>query len=112
MIHAGFRGVYQPDAVVHHWVPRERLDRDYFRHWLYQNGRDVARLETSYPLACRRLLRVPGYLWRQAGADLQAAFTTDRARRFAASARLHWMAGYLRESWRTAPDLSAVGSRL
>src|SRR5262245_58022562 len=54
MIHAGFTGVYEPRAVVHHWVPANRLERSYFRRWLYQNGRDVARLEVSYPETCRR----------------------------------------------------------
>lgn len=113
MLHAGYRGVYEPAAVVHHWVPAERLDRRYFREWLYQNGRDVARLETSYPLPCRRLLRVPGYLWRQAISDAYAAtrgvFLRDKPGRFAAAARLRWMAGYLRESWLGALHLSPVG---
>ena len=47
MLHAGCRGVYEPAALVSHWVPRERLQRSYVRRWLYQNGRDVSRLETT-----------------------------------------------------------------
>ena len=48
---AGYRGVYEPAALVRHFVPRERLGPRYFRRWLYQNGRDVARLERAYPTA-------------------------------------------------------------
>ena len=63
--HAGFRGIYEPDAVVHHWVPAARLDARLFQEWLYQNGRDVCRLESSYPRPVARLLGVPRYLWRE-----------------------------------------------
>jgi glycosyltransferase involved in cell wall biosynthesis len=47
LLHAGCRGIYEPSAVVRHLVPADRLDRRYFRRWLYQNGRDVARLERA-----------------------------------------------------------------
>jgi hypothetical protein len=79
----------------------------------------VARLEQAFPPpAARRLLRAPGYLWRQAAGDAAAAIRAtvrgDRARRFDAAARLLWFAGYLRESWfgrhATAPhDASRQG---
>jgi hypothetical protein len=89
-------------------VPAERLRRSYFRAWLYQNGQDVARVETAYP-AATRLLGVPRYLWRSAAHDAAAAagaaLTFDSRRRFAALVRLIWLAGYARGAWsvRTAP---------
>ena len=102
MLQAGFRGVYEPHAIVHHWVPRERLERSYFRRWLHQNGRDVAKLETAYTPAVARLLGVPRYLWRQAAIDaltaLRAAFAFDDRRRFASLLRLIWFMGYVRET--------------
>jgi len=118
MLHAGCSGVYEPDALVCHWVPRERLQRSYFRRWLYQNGRDVSRLETAYARSMRHLLGVPRYLWRQAAADvwaaLRAAFSGNRAARFAAGVRVLWFGGYLRESWFGArqprPRTSTVSS--
>ena len=109
MLRAGCRGLYEPKATVHHWVPADRLSRRYFRSWHYQNGRDVARLQTSYPESCRRLLRVPGYLWRQTANDARGIVAGSGAKRFAAWARLRWMAGYLHESWFGQPagsDLS------
>lgn len=106
MLHAGFEGRYAPDAVVRHWVPRSRLTRAYFRKWLHQNGRDVAKLEAAYAPRASRLFGVPRYLWRQAALDLaaalRAAIVGDGPRRFAAGLRLLWFAGYLREAWRPA----------
>lgn len=100
---AGCRGTYEPTALVRHLVPAARLRRDYFRRWLLQNGADVACLERSYPAAAAMLLGVPRYLWRQALLDgwsaLRAAVTGQPARRFAATLRVIWFAGYLRESW-------------
>jgi len=104
MLHAGFRGIYEPTALVHHRVGTERLDRRYFRRWLHQNGRDVARLNHVYSRRdVPRLFRVPRYLWRQAVFDSVAAvgavLRRDRARRFGSFGRLIWFAGYLREAW-------------
>jgi cellulose synthase/poly-beta-1,6-N-acetylglucosamine synthase-like glycosyltransferase len=103
MVAAGYRGVYEPAALVRHFVPRERLERSYFRRWLYQNGQDVSRLEATHAAGVRRLLRVPRYLWRQAAADavwmVKAGVAGDLRGRFAASTRLIWFGGYIRDSW-------------
>jgi glycosyltransferase involved in cell wall biosynthesis len=104
MIDAGYRGVYEPTARVRHFVPRERLNRTYFRRWLYQNGQDVSRLESTHDHGAR-LLGVPRYLWRQAASDtlsmLKAGVAGDQRERFAASTRLIWFGGYVRDSWTT-----------
>jgi len=109
MIHGGCLGVYVPSAIVRHFVPRARLRREYFRAWLYQNGQDVARLETAYP-AGRRLFGVPRYLWRTAAADaaaaIKATIVTNPAARFAALVRLIWLGGYLRAAWFGGAHLS------
>jgi glycosyltransferase involved in cell wall biosynthesis len=103
MLAAGYRGVYEPTAVVRHWVPRERLQRGYCRRWLYQNGRDVARLDATRAIAVRRLLGVPRYMWRrgasQVWAAVRATFAPDAAARFAAAVGVLWLGGYVRESW-------------
>ncbi len=101
MVAAGYRGVYEPEARVQHFVPRERLERAYFRRWLYQNGQDVSRLEADSDV--RRILGVPRYLWRQAASDamsmVRAGIAGDGRGRFAASTRLIWFGGYVRDSW-------------
>jgi len=103
MVHSGCRGTYEPTAVVRHWVPRERLTPAYFWRWLYQNGRAVARLESSYPLAVARLLRVPRYLWREAAANAWLAVRYvvggNRGSGLAAALRVVWFGGYIREAW-------------
>lgn len=103
MLQAGLHGVYEPAALVRHFVPHDRLNRGYFRRWLYQNGQDVARLESAHAQGVRRLLGVPRYLWRQAALDavsmLKAGVAGDERRRFAASTRLIWFGGYVRDSW-------------
>lgn len=103
MLDAGCRGVYEPAARVRHFVPRDRLNRSYFRRWLYQNGQDVARLESARARTVRRLFGVPRYLWRQAALDavsmVKAGVAGDARRRFAASTRLIWFGGYVRDSW-------------
>lgn len=103
MLAKGYRGVYEPSALVRHFVPRERLERSYFRRWLYQNGQDVSRLEAAHVGGVRRLLGVPRYLWRQAAGDavtmVKAGVAGDSRGRFAASTRLIWFGGYIRDSW-------------
>jgi glucosyl-dolichyl phosphate glucuronosyltransferase len=103
MLHAGCRGVYEPTARVRHFVPRERLEPAYFRRWLYQNGRDVSRLDGVYTTAVRKLFGVPRHLWRQAAVDaaatLGACFAGDEQSRFATFVRLIWFGGYVRGAW-------------
>lgn len=103
MMGAGYRGVYEPAARVRHFVPRERLNRQYFRRWLYQNGQDVSRLESTHGGATRRLLGIPRYLWRQAALDalsvMSAGVAGNQRKRFAASTRLIWFSGYIRDAW-------------
>ena len=114
MLGAGCRGVYEPDAIVHHWVPSSRLERNYFRRWLYQNGQDVARLERAYLPAMPRLFGVPRYLWRQALVDaaraVRAAIAFDEPARVASLMRVVWFAGYLRAAVRRERAFDAVGN--
>ena len=106
MLHAGCRGVYEPTAVVHHWVPAGRLSRTYFRRWFFQNGKDVARLEPAFPSRSARFLGLPRYLWREAATDgwtlLAATVRRKAPERFRAAVRLLWFSGYLFESWRVS----------
>jgi glycosyltransferase involved in cell wall biosynthesis len=116
MLAAGCRGTYEPTAVVRHWVPAERLKRSYFRRWLHQNGRDVARLEAGYILGIRRFMGAPRHLWRQAAVDalrmIRAVLTIDEKTRVAQVSRLFWFAGYLRESWFGVTAASSDAIRL
>ena len=103
MLNAGMRGVYEPEALVGHIVPADRLDRAYFRRWLHNNGRIVAGLEREYPTTRRYVLGVPAYLWREAAAHAIRSVVPPRGSardRFWRLGRLLWFAGYLRGAWR------------
>jgi hypothetical protein len=116
LLHAGCEGVYEPAALVRHFVPASRLRRAYFRQWLYQNGRDVAIVERTYPTTVAMLMGVPRYLWRQMLQDavraVGASLRGDGARRFAALVRLLWFAGYVRETWLGGAHAGADNHRL
>jgi glucosyl-dolichyl phosphate glucuronosyltransferase len=43
LIQAGERLRYEPDAVVHHPVPADKLNKRHILKWWYDNGRGVAR---------------------------------------------------------------------
>lgn len=100
MLRAGLRGVYEPAAVVHHWVPAARLRKSYFLRWYWQNGQDVARLERTYPSDVPHVLGVPRYLVRQAAQDgVTSVRAVGTARRFEAVSRLVWFGGLLKSAW-------------
>jgi glucosyl-dolichyl phosphate glucuronosyltransferase len=107
---AGFRGVYEPEAIVQHFVPATRLRKCYFRRWFFDNGAIVAGLEDRFPTTARYVLRVPRYLWRQvlvhAGVAARGWLARDAKRALAAEMRLRWFAGFLRARW--SPRRAAV----
>jgi glucosyl-dolichyl phosphate glucuronosyltransferase len=104
MLGAGFRGTYEPTAVAHHLVARNRLAAGYFQRWMYQNGRDVASLGAPDGKHVSRLLGIPRYLWREtawhASRALRCSIAGDRRAALAAALRVVWFAGYVRETVR------------
>lgn len=99
MLEAGFAGVYEPTALVHHRVPAERLRLAYFYRWYCDNGAVQAGLELEYPSTTEYVLSVPRYLWRQLLNDVllfaRGIATCDPRRATAGGMRLAWFAGYL-----------------
>lgn len=68
--HDLYRGVYDPENVVRHYVPASRLTREYFRRWFYWSGKTRAlMLQDLYPeLDIDRVLKLAGtprFLYRQ-----------------------------------------------
>ena len=103
MADAGFVGVYEPTAYVHHRVPADRLRLGYFHRWFYDNGIVQCGLDREYPRRTPYLMNVPRYLWGQVLTDAllmaRGIVTLDAARAVAAEMRLAWFAGYLRGCW-------------
>lgn len=68
--HGLFRGLYDPENRVRHYVPASRLTRRYFRRWFYWCGKTRAlMLQDLYPeLDLDRVLKIggtPRFLLRQ-----------------------------------------------
>lgn len=66
-----YAGYYDPDVVVRHLVPTERLTRRYFRRWFYWHGKTIAlMLDDMYPeidmATVPRVAGAPRFSYRQA----------------------------------------------
>ena len=58
----GARGLYVPDLVIHHYVPPERLTKQYYRRWCLHHAVTLARVDQARPQPVPYLLGVPRYL--------------------------------------------------
>jgi len=77
----GVRGRYQPDLVIYHHVPAERLTKDYFRRWCFWRGVSLGVMDRARRASVPYLAGVPRY---RVGSALRGAM---RAIRHLASSR-------------------------
>jgi glycosyltransferase involved in cell wall biosynthesis len=113
---AGARGYYLPDMVVHHLVGRERLQKRYFRRWLYwhgisramlflKGGFDMEEPELEPPARSpgRQIGGVPVHLLHKAARSLRGlAWHTWNGNLSAAFEHELWLcffAGIVRQRW-------------
>jgi glycosyltransferase involved in cell wall biosynthesis len=105
---SGRKGLYVPAIHFQHKVGASRLTKRYHRRWHAGHGRFYAALrEPAFELSSKRVLGVPGHVYRQA-ADAAAAWcgqvlrlNFDRA--FLFETRLWFFAGFVRSrlaAWR------------
>ena len=78
-----YRGLYDPDILVRHYVPARRLTRQYFREWFFWSGKTHAlMLGDLYPdLDLTHSMRIgglPRFLWRQSFQQLLRWFAACR----------------------------------
>ncbi|MEO5898241.1 MAG: glycosyltransferase [Vicinamibacterales bacterium] len=120
MVAAGFTGVYEPQAVVAHRVPPERLRLGYFQRWFFDNGAIVAGLERRYPTTEHFLFDTPRHMWRELVNDIlslaAAGARLNLPRAVASYLRIVWFAGYFRarraDRGSAAQDGAAVPPRI
>jgi glycosyltransferase involved in cell wall biosynthesis len=113
---AGARGFYVPEMIVHHLVKRHRLQKQYFRRWMYWHGISRAMLfqkcgvdmeepELEQPLyaAELQLFGVPLHLIRKAlRSTLSLVWQTVKGNVAAAFEYELWLcffAGVVRQRW-------------
>lgn len=109
----GKRGVYNPKLIIYHYVPAYRLDKNYYRRWLFGVGISRCLADTHYkPFDGAILLGVPRWMYRTAAAGVVAKikFLIERREADALAAENQTMlfAGYfygrnLRGSWLDRP---------
>jgi glycosyltransferase involved in cell wall biosynthesis len=58
----GARGFYRPDLIIHHFVPPERLTKQYFRRWCFWHGVSQGLLDRRRPANVPYLFGVPRYM--------------------------------------------------
>jgi glycosyltransferase involved in cell wall biosynthesis len=65
LIKKGFRGLYLPDAIVHHRNSAERMTESYLWHW--HTGEGAGRVRVNYydDTPNKQLFGAPRYLWRR-----------------------------------------------
>jgi GT2 family glycosyltransferase len=100
---AGYRAVYCPWAIVHHWVPAARMRLRYILSWFFWSGITHATLEATLPDG-RHVGGVPLYLARRFFTSaLKAAAAASAGRLPAAvnqAADAAFAAGYAAKRWR------------
>jgi glucosyl-dolichyl phosphate glucuronosyltransferase len=63
----GKRGVYNPKLIIYHYVPAYRLDKNYYRRWLFGVGMSRYLADTHYkPFDGAMLFGVPRWMYRNA----------------------------------------------
>ena len=104
----GARGLYVPDASLHHHVPATRLTRSYFRRWWFWKGLSKCRVERRHPVTelgldlshVPKLAGVPRFMFRSAIRDftgwVKAVLSRDSATRMRHEMMLCYFVGYLR----------------
>jgi GT2 family glycosyltransferase len=66
VVSAGYCAVYCPQLTVKHWVGVERTRLRYFLRWFFWSGVTHSLLDARRLCEKRRMLRVPGSIWKLA----------------------------------------------
>jgi glucosyl-dolichyl phosphate glucuronosyltransferase len=63
---AGARGLYLPDLIIYHFIPRERLTKRYHRSWCFWQSVSSAVLDRIRPQTTSYVWGVPRYFYGRA----------------------------------------------
>jgi GT2 family glycosyltransferase len=104
-----YSGIYDPTAVVRHYVPTARMTRAYFRRWYFWHGRTMARMPGALYVdvdltKVSHLAGVPRFVYRQfleqAWRWLRHAGRSDGLALLMEELRMLDYAGFFAEAWR------------
>jgi hypothetical protein len=66
LMSAGARGLYLPQLIVYHFIPRERLTKRYHRSWCFWQSVSSAVLDRIRPQPIPYVMGVPRYFYGRA----------------------------------------------
>jgi glycosyltransferase involved in cell wall biosynthesis len=66
LLDAGARGLYLPGLVIYHYIPPERLTKEYFRRWCFWRGVSQGILDREVRSRVAYLAGVPRWLYGRA----------------------------------------------
>ncbi len=101
LLAGGERLRYEPSALVHHPVTKDRMQKRYFLRWHFDNGRGAIRQFGVPPETKYYLSGIPLYLFRRLAVwTLRWLATVDSNRRFECKLRVWGNGGRIAECYR------------
>jgi glucosyl-dolichyl phosphate glucuronosyltransferase len=97
----GAKGRYRPDLIIYHYVPAERLTKEYFRRWCFWCGVSRGVIDCEYPMQVPYVAGVPRFLLgtavRVTGRAVRNVFTREMPldARFAGELSIWDLAGFV-----------------
>ena len=112
LLAAGERLRYEPSAVVHHPVPKERVNKTYFRNWWFAYGRARVLERGKRPAICgisRQFLSLPSLVLRYLSVRVVRWMTTvDPQRRFYNQCQVWLTLGEIAQTYRQIFEADSV----
>src|ERR1041385_188390 len=91
---AGARGLYLPQLIVYHFIPRERLTKRYHRSWCFWQSVSSAVLDRIRPQPIPYVMGVPRYFYGRALRGMFRVADREPASRFSNELSLWELAGF------------------
>jgi glucosyl-dolichyl phosphate glucuronosyltransferase len=99
LLDAGERLCYEPSAIVHHWVPESRLQKEYFLTWWFDKGRSDVR-KSAIRLDALGWAIPPRLVRRLISSTIRWMVTIQPHRRFYNKVQVWELAGQIVETYR------------
>ena len=90
----GARGLYLPQLIVYHFIPRERLTKRYHRSWCFWQSVSSAVLDRIRPQPIPYVMGVPRYFYGRALRGILRLADRDSESRFSNELSLWELAGF------------------
>lgn len=91
---AGARGLYLPQLIVYHFIPRERLTKRYHRSWCFWQSVSSAVLDRIRPQPIPYVMGVPRYFYGRALRGILKLANRKPDTRFSSELSLWELAGF------------------